>query len=297
MLGEVVDRLLDGLGDGTHGHDDVLGILGAVVLERTVGAAGQFADLAHVAGHDVRNGLIDLVAGLDGLEVHVAVLRGAARDGGFRVEGAGAEILEGLLADHLLQFAFVDRLDLLDLVRGTEAVEEMQERQGGLDGGQMRHGGDVLGLLDGAGGEHREARLAAGHHVLVVAEDGEGVRSERAGGYVEDGREHFAGDLVHIRNHQEKTLGGGVGGRQRTGLQGAVHGAGGACLALHLGDADGLAPEVLLAVGGPFVDVLRHRGRRRDRVNGSVLAEQVSDVRRRLVTITGDEFLFFCHND
>ena len=179
---------------------------------------------------------------------------------------------------------------------GAEAVEEVQERHGGLDGGQVRHRGEVLGLLDGTGGEHRKAGLAAGHHVLVVSEDGEGVRGERAGGHVEDGREHLAGDLVHIRNHQQKTLGSGEGGRQRTGLQGAVHGAGGACLALHLGDLDGLAPQVLLAVGSPFVYIFRHGGRRRDRVDGGMLAEQVSDVRSGLVAITGDEFLFFSHS-
>ena len=74
-----------------------------------------------------------------------------------------------------------------------------------------------------------------------------------------------------------------------------MHGTRGAGLTLHLSDLDGLAPEVLLAVGSPLVHVFRHRGRRRDRVDGSVLAEQVSDIRRCLVTITGDEFLFFSH--
>ena len=69
-------------------------------------------------------------------------------------------------------------LDLLDLMAGTEAVEEMQERQAGLDGAQVRHGGDVLRFLDTAGSEHAETRLAAGHHVLVVAEDGQGMAGQ-----------------------------------------------------------------------------------------------------------------------
>ena len=160
----------------------------------------------------------------------------------------------------------------------------------------MRHGGDVLGLLHGAGGKHRETGLAAGHHVLVVAEDGQGVGRQGTCGHVEDGRKHFTCNLVHVRNHQKKTLGGGIGRRERTGLQGTVDGTRGAGLALHLGDLDGLAPEILLSVGRPFVHVFRHRGGRRDRIDGGMLAEQVSDVRSGLVTVTGDEFLFFSHN-
>ena len=294
--GEVVDGLLDGLGDGAHGDDDVLGGGVAVVLEGTVAAAGELGDLAHVAGHDVRDGVVVLVASLHALEVDVAVLGGAAGDRGVRVQRALAEAGEGLLGDHFAEGVLVEGLDLLDLMGSAETVEEVEERNGGLDRGEVRDGGDVLGFLDGAGGDHREAGLAGRHHVLVVAEDGEGVGGQGAGRHVEHGREHLAGDLVHVRNHQEEALGRREGGGEDTGLEGAVHGAGGSTLALHLGNPDGFAPEVLLAVSGPLVDVLGHRGGRRDRVDGGVLAEQVGDVRGGVVAITGDEFLFFCHD-
>ena len=293
---EVVDGLLDGLGDGAHGDDDVLGGRVAVVLEGTVAAAGELGDLAHVAGHDVRNGVIELVAGLNGLEIDVAVLGGTAGDRGVRVQGALAEAGESLLGNHLAELVFRKGLDLLDLVARAEAVEEVQERQAGLDGAQMSHGGDVLGFLDAAGGDHAETGLAAGHHVLVVAEDGQGMAGEGAGGHVEHGREHFTGDLVHVRDHQKQTLGGREGGGKGTSLEGTVHGAGGAGFALHLGHFDGFAPKVLLPVGGPLVDVLGHGRGRGDRVDGGVLAEQIRNVRSGEVTITGDEFLFVCHN-
>ena len=61
LLCEVVDCLLDGLGHGTHGDDDVLGVRGSVVGERTVLTAGHLADLTHVAGDDVRNGVVVVV--------------------------------------------------------------------------------------------------------------------------------------------------------------------------------------------------------------------------------------------
>ena len=58
---KVVDGFLDCLGYGTHGDDDVLGLRVAVVCERTVLSSGEFADLAHVAGNDVRNLAVELV--------------------------------------------------------------------------------------------------------------------------------------------------------------------------------------------------------------------------------------------
>ena len=293
--GEVVDGFAYGFGDGTHGDYDVLGVGGAVVLEGTVAAAGELADFAHVAGYYVGDGFVDLVAGFDGLEVDVAVLGGAAGDGGVGVEGALAEVLEGLLADHAAQGVFIEGLDLLDFVGSAETVEEVEERHAGLDGGQVGDGRKVLGLLDAAGGEHGKAGLAAGHDVLVVAEDGEGVRGEGAGRYVEYGGKEFARDLVHVRNHEQETLRGGEGAGEGACLEGAVDGAGGTGFTLHFGDFYGFAPEVLLALGGPFVDVLRHCGGRCDRVDGCVLAEQVSDAAGGLVTVTCDEFLFFCH--
>ena len=59
----------------------------------------------------------------------------------------------------------------------------------------------------------------------MVSEDGEGVGCEGARGYVEDGGKHLAGNLVHIRNHQEETLGSGVGCCQGTSLEGTVDSA------------------------------------------------------------------------
>ena len=123
----------------------------------------------------------------------------------------------------------------------------------------MCHRSEILGFLYGAGCQHCETGLAAGHHILVVTENGKCVRSERAGGHVEDGGEHLACNLVHVRNHQQKALGGGVGGSEGTCLKGTVHCSRCTCLTLQFGDLYGLPPKVLLSVGSPFVDVLCHR--------------------------------------
>ena len=97
----------------------------------------------------------------------------------------------------------------------------------------------------------REAGLAAGHHIGVVAEDRQRVRRQRARRDVHDERRQLAGDLVHVGDHQQQALRRGERRRQRAGLQRAVDGAGGAALGLHLGHLRDRAPEVLAPLARP----------------------------------------------
>jgi len=60
----------------------------------------------------------------------------------------------------------------------------------------------------------------------------------------------LAGDLVHIRDHQQQTLRRGKGGGKRAGLQGAVHRASRAAFGLHLSHGGDGPPQVR--------DALRH---------------------------------------
>ena len=62
------------------------------------------------------------------LEENIAVLVGAAHHGALGVEGALAEGLHGVHVHHVGQILVVPDGDLLDLVGGTEAVEEVHER-------------------------------------------------------------------------------------------------------------------------------------------------------------------------
>ncbi len=81
-------------------------------------------------------------------------------------------------------------------------------------------------------------------------------------------RGQFAGDLVHVGDHQQQALRCGEGGGERPRLQGAVQGAGGAAFALHLDDRGHGAPDVGLLFGGPLVRPFAHVGRRRNGING-----------------------------
>jgi hypothetical protein len=77
---------------------------------------------------------------------------------------------------------------------------------------------EVLGLLHAARAEHCEASLPAGHDVAVVAEDRQRVRRQRARAHVQDERRELAGNLVHVRDHQQQALGRGERGGERASL-------------------------------------------------------------------------------
>src|ERR1019366_3556522 len=72
-------------------------------------------------------------------------------------------------------------------------------------------------------------------------------------GDMEYRRRELAGDLEHVRDHQQQTLRRREGCRQRAGLKRPVQRAGGTPFALHLLDDGNTAPDILGAGGRPFV--------------------------------------------
>jgi hypothetical protein len=68
-------------------------------------------------------------------------------------------------------------LDLLHLVRGAEAIEEMHEGHPGFERGRLRNKGEVHRLLHRGWSQHRKAGRTRGHNVAVIAKNRQGVRS------------------------------------------------------------------------------------------------------------------------
>ena len=291
---QVADRLFDGLAGGTHRDDDLVGVGGADVIKQVILAAGDFADLVHVLLDDGRERLVLLVGRLAALEVDVRILGGHLRVRSIRAQRAVAETLDVLHVEHRLHVGVIEQLDLLELMGGAEAVEEREERDFALERREVGDEREVVGLLDRRGGGHRVTGRAAAHHVGMVAEDRQRLGREGAGRNVEDGREHLAGDLVHVRNHQQQPLAGRVGRGQRTGRKRTVHRTGSAGFGLHFNNFKLLAEHVLLALAGPDVGVLAHRRGRGDRVDRRHLAERVGNVRRRVIPVDG--LHFFSHD-
>ena len=284
---EVVDDLLEGVAEGAHADDHAVGVCRAVVVEQVVAGAELLVDLVHVALDDLRESVIGGVAGLTMLEEDVAVLVGTTGMRVLGVEGVVAERLDGIHVEHVGKVVEVPGRNLLDLVGGAEAVEEVQERYLALDGGEMGHRREVHDLLHVALGEHGKAGLTAGHDVGVVTEDVEGVRRDRTRGHVKDAWQTLSGDLVHVRNHEEQTLRCRIGGRKGTGTERAVNGSGCASLGFHLDDVDGITEDVLQTLGRPLVNVIGHGARRRDRVDARNLGVGIGDPRCGLVAVHG----------
>ena len=290
---QVVDDLLGHVADGAHRHDDAVRVRRAVVVEELVVRAELRVDLRHAALDHGRQRVVGAVAGLAVLEEHVAVLVAAAHRRMLRIQRVRAERLHRFHVAHVLEVRVIPRLDLLDLVARAETVEEVQERHPPLDRRQMRHRGQVHDLLRIALRQHREPRLAARIHITVVAEDVQRLRRHRARRDVEHAREPLAGDLVHVRNHQQQPLRRRERRRQRARRERAVDRARRPRLRLHLDDLR-LRPEnVLQPVRRPLVHEVGHRARRRNRVNPRDLRVSVRDVRRRLVPV--HRLFLACH--
>ena len=97
-------------------------------------------------------------------------------------------------------------MDLVDLVRGPETVEKVDEGHAGLERRRMRHQGQVMRLLHTGRGQQGEAGGPRGHHVLMVAENRQTLRGQGTRRDVENRRRKFAGDLVHVGQHQHQAL-------------------------------------------------------------------------------------------
>ena len=289
---QVVHGLLHAFGGGAHHHDDLLRVGSAVVVEQLVVPAGELVDLVHVVLDGVGQAVGLLVGALLALEVHVGVHVVAPVGGMLGVQGLAAEGLQGVLVDEGTEVLVVQCLDALHLVRGAEAVEAVHEGVLAADGGQVGHSAQVHGLLGAGGHQHGVAGGAAGHEVGVVTEDGVVVGSHHAGGDVHDAGQELAAHGVHGGDHQHQALGGSEGGGQGAGLQGAVAGAGGAGLGLHLDDVHSGAEQVLPALGGPLVHLLRHGRGGSNGIDGRHLGEGVGHMGGGGVAVHHDIFLF-----
>ena len=240
---QVLDGFVRRFGARSHEHDHALGGRIADVLEQPVAPAGQLGERLHRALDDLRARVVEAIRRLSRLEEDVGVLRRAAQHRAIGRQPALAMREDQRLGDQRAQVVVGELLDLRDFVRRPEAVEEVQERNARLERRRVRHRGHVVRFLHRVRAQEREAGLAAGHHVGVVAEDRQRVRRERARGHVHHERRQLAGDLVHVGDHQQQALRRREGRRERAGLQRAVHGAGGAGFRLHLRRARGSRPR------------------------------------------------------
>lgn len=132
---QVFDSLFSYVGQGAHGNYDIFSVFSAVVVERFVGAARDLGDFIHVASYDIRHSFVVFVAGFCVLEVNVRVFCSASDFRMIRVQSAFAESFYSVPVDEVTEVFEVHNFNLLDFVRRTETVEEVDERQGTFQSG------------------------------------------------------------------------------------------------------------------------------------------------------------------
>ena len=230
------------------------------------------------------------------LEENVSVLVGTAHGGMLGVESVLSECLNGVHVAHLLEIFIIPKLYFLNLMRGSEAVEEVDERNSALDSRKVSDGTEIHNLLRVSLGKHGKTGLTACVNIRVIAEDVERVRSYAACGNVEYAGKQLACNLIHIGNHKKKSLRCGVGRGKSTGRKRTVYRTRSSCLGLHFGNLYGCTEDVLLTLCCPLVNIVCHRAGRCDGVNTRNLGKRVRHVCGGVVTVHGLHFsghLFF----
>ena len=82
-----------------------------------------------------------------------------------RIERTLSERVNSVHIAHFLKILVIPYLNLLDLVRGTETVKEIDERNSALNRGKVSYRTQVHNFLRVGLCEHRETGLTAGVNV------------------------------------------------------------------------------------------------------------------------------------
>ena len=277
--------LFDHLGARAHDDDHPFRFGVAQIIDQPIAPPGQIAQPRHFLGHDPGHGGVERIARLAALKEHIRVLRRAAHHRIVGRKRAGAMGAHQIIVDHRPDRLIGDQPQRVDLVAGAETIEEMHKRHAGAQSRRLRDQRHVMGLLHGSRGQHRKARRPHRHHIGMIAKDRERMGGKRPRGHMKDRRRQLARDLEHVRDHQHQPLRGGEGRRHRAGLQRPMHGARRPGLGLHFLNDGHIAPDVADLARGPFVGQLRHRGRRRDRIDAADLVHPIGDVGHRGIAV------------
>ena len=203
---EIVNGFASSLGDRTHADDDTFCIVCTIVTEEFIFTTGDFGNGSHILLHDGGYGVIVGVANFAVCEEGFGILSHASGDRMFGREGTVAELADLVHGDERTKVFLVHHLNLLVFVRGAEAVEEVDEGHAAFKCGEVSDCREVHDFLHRSFAEHGEAGLTASHDILMVTEDAERVTGESTSRNVEHARQEFTCNLVHVRNHEQKTL-------------------------------------------------------------------------------------------
>ena len=218
-----LDRLGRGADSRAHQHQHPLGVGGADVVDEAVPATGALAQLVHHLLHGGRDGVVERVGRLAGLEEHVGVLGAASQHRSVGAQPAQAVGEDVVLADQRVEVGVVER--------------PRSCRSRGWCGTRRRSAGTAPGCAASRRGPRARSRGPPAPTTRTAWPSRSGGRPSRRCGRrrsrgawvamrprrdVDDHRRQLAGHLVHVRDHQQQALGRGERRGERALLRRAV---------------------------------------------------------------------------
>ena len=148
LLVQVVDSLTSWLCSRTHQDDDVLSILSTIVVEEVILTTSDLSHLLAVLLYNLRDCIIVSVRSLTVCEECLRVLSSTASYRALWSQSTVAEVLDELWLNQWTDVFHIHLLDLVVLMRSTETVEEVDERNLCLQSSQVRNCRKVHNLLN-----------------------------------------------------------------------------------------------------------------------------------------------------
>ena len=196
FLPQLVHGLPHCSGNRTHGNDDVRCFRIPVIVEQFVIASRDLVDLMEILLDDSRKIIVILIVCFPYLEVDVAILYRVSKCWMFRIQRPVLEVGKRRLIDQFGDLIHVRDLDLVDLMRCSESVEKVHERNAGLDCCEVRYRCQIHDFLYRCRTVLGKARVSASHNVRMVAKNTHRMSTDRSGCNVQDYRMPFSGDSV-----------------------------------------------------------------------------------------------------
>ena len=305
-LAQVVDRGFDIFCSGAEGDEDGVGVVGFVLADEAVVAAGELAEVLVGGLEEFENGLGEIISARDdALHVVFLILHGAKEDGIGEVHHLGNAAAGGSEEDALgiggaiddvfgRAKVFADQVRFMLVegalkVAGQEAIHDVHAGGERKLGNAAKNEGLVGGLLRVFAEEHDPAGVERAINIVVTAMDVEGVLGEGARAHFNDHGAGFAGGVVILLDAIDYALAGGevddAFAADRVGNCAAL----GRVFAFSF-DGDGVvAEDVQMALGVGLLEELAALGGRGDGVKHAGVGDaRLGVVGDKLISVCGD---------
>ena len=190
----------------SHDNDDALGIRRADVVEQMILAALRPGELVHGILHDGRASQVERIDGFARLEKNVGILGRAAEHGMIGRQRAGA--MGGAYFSSIIA-RMSSSVSCSILATSCEVRKPSKKCTNGTRASSVAAcaiSAKSMTSCTELEASMRESGGPRGHHVAVIAENGERLAGQRPRGDVENGRGQLARDLVHVRDHEQQAL-------------------------------------------------------------------------------------------